>query len=212
MPPALLKIKKLSCLRGDNLLFKKLQFQVSEKQLLRIAGANGSGKTSLLRIICGLTEAENGQILWRSKVISQSESFQHELGYIGHKDGLKNQLTAFENIAFYQQLHASQANTIISEEQLDKCLHKLNILHCADRAVYKLSFGQRRRLAFARLLVSDKKLWVLDEPFTGIDVQGKKLIESICIEHLKNNGLIVMTNHGSLKGTALNKFCTKVSL
>ena len=207
MPSALLKIDNLSCLRGDNLLFEKLQFKASEQQLVRIVGPNGSGKTSLLRIICGLSEAEKGQVLWRNKKTNQSEQFQNELGYIGHRDGLKNQLTAFENISFYQQLHEKT-----DEEQLDHSLHKLDILHCADRAVYKLSFGQRRRLAFARLLVSKKKLWILDEPFTGIDVQGRKLIESICVEHLESKGLIVMTNHGSLKGTALNQYCTKVNL
>lgn len=207
MSPTLLEIKDLSCLRGDNLLFENLHFQVTEKQLVRIAGANGSGKTSLLKIICGLNEAESGQVLWRDTHTQKSESYQHELGYIGHRDGLKNQLTAYENISFYQQLHSQK-----DESLLDEYLHKLDILHCADRAVYKLSFGQRRRLAVARLLASNKKLWILDEPFTGIDVTGRKLIESICAEHLDNNGLIVMTNHGSLKGTALNQYAEKVSL
>ena len=209
MTSALLHIENLSCLRGENLLFEGLQFDVSEKQLIRITGANGSGKTSLLRIICGLSEAEKGQVLWRNQTINQSEQFRNELGYIGHRDGLNNQLTAFENITFYQQLHSQQR---IGEQQFDECLHKLGILHCADRSVYKLSFGQRRRLAFARLLIANKKLWILDEPFTGIDVEGRKLIEMLCDEHLQNSGLIIMTNHGSLRGTVLDQYCTKVNL
>ncbi len=201
----LLNTRELSCVRGENTLFEKLNMDVSEGQCVHIVGENGSGKTSLLRILCGLNKPENGQILWCDDSINLSDQLAKELIYVGHKDGLKNELTAIENLAFQQRLECHY-----DEDLLDDALAKLKILHCADLAAQALSFGQRRRLAFARLLLSPKKIWVLDEPFTGIDVSGRTLIEQLCVEHLKRKGAIVLSHHQSLQASPLNHFTTEL--
>lgn len=193
--------------RGDRLLLSGINFSLAPQQLLRIIGENGSGKTSLLRVIAGLSEADAGELQWQGYNINSSESYSQNLGYIGHRDGIKPMLTAIENLRFYQHLH--QTN---NEDIINQVLHKLNLLDHADITAGLLSFGQRRRLAFARLLLASQSLWLLDEPFTGIDVKGKKLIESICIEHLKNNGMIIMTHHGNLDDSQLNQYENQLDL
>ncbi len=197
----------LSCQRGDNLLFSGLSLKVYSGQCLHIIGANGSGKTSLLRLLCGINATENGVVKWRNIDIFESDSFFKESAYIGHKDGLKNELTALENLRFYQQLEGAK-----DEEALDDCLSALKILKCADLAAQSLSFGQRRRLAFARLLLCHRPLWILDEPFTGIDVDGRSLIEKLCVNHLERDGAIIMTHHQSLQDSALSEYRQELDL
>jgi len=197
----LLTIRELSCVRGESTLFHKLDMQLMSGQCLHIVGANGSGKTSLLRILCGLNKPETGKILWHNTETSLSETFSHEVAYIGHKDGLKNELTAFENLAFQQRLENHY-----DEDTLDQALATLKILQCADLPAQVLSFGQRRRLAFARLLLSSKELWVLDEPFTGIDAAGRELIEQLCVEHLNQGRAIVLSHHQSLESSPIYKY------
>lgn len=162
-------------------------------------GANGSGKTSLLRILCGLSAPDSGKVIWNKSAIN--DQYFEQSRYIGHKDALKGELTAFENLRFYQQMDSSKAHQN-SDELLDDSLHKMEILHCADLLANQLSFGQRRRLVFARLLLSPVELWILDEPFTGIDKDGRTLIESLCLEHLENGGMIILTHHLSLSNSA----------
>jgi len=194
----LLIADSLSCIRGERKLFDKLSFSLRESQCLHLVGANGSGKTSLLRIIAGINHADTGSLNWLGESTRESVRFIQQLAYVGHLDGLKNQLTAAENLAAYQRL-----NGVFSESKVDQDLAKMGILRCADLTANKLSFGQRRRLAFARLLSGNYKLWVLDEPFTGIDTEGRALIEGICLDHLLHQGLIILTNHQDLSGSAL---------
>ena len=193
--------------RGDKVLLNDVNFSLAPKQLLRIIGANGSGKTSLLRVIAGLSEPDAGEIKWHGYNIKGSESYSQNLGYIGHRDGIKTSLTAIENLYFYQRLH--QAN---DDDAINQVLHKLRLLDHADITSGLLSFGQRRRLAFARLLLTPQLLWLLDEPFTGIDVDGRALIESLCIEHLNNSGMIIMTHHGSLDHSELCDYENQLDL
>jgi len=202
-----LSATNLSCHRGDNQLFDDISFDVSAGECLHVTGPNGCGKTSLLRIVCGLNQAESGQVLWNGKSIAGNSRFYRESAYIAHKEGLKNELTAIENLRYYQQLDASRNEAI-----LDNLLAKLGILPCADLLAQQLSFGQRRRLSFARLLVAQFPLWVLDEPFTGIDHSGRTLIESLCVEHLENGGSIIMTHHQSLRDSPLNQFRSELAL
>lgn len=192
--------ENISVRRGDRLLLKDINFSLSSQQLLHIVGANGSGKTSLLRVIAGLSEPDTGELKWQGQAIHESESYSKNLGYIGHHDGIKNTLTAIENLHFYQNLYCSK-----NEDVLNRVLHKLNLLDYADITAGLLSFGQRRRLAFARLLLASQSLWLLDEPFTGIDVDGRALIESICVEHLNSNGIIIIAHHGKLESRHLQK-------
>lgn len=202
-----LSIQNVSCQRGERLLFENLSFSVDKGQLLHLLGSNGSGKTSLLRIICGINEADSGEIKWHNQAIRKHPDYVNQMAYIGHKDGLKNELTAFENLAFYQSLNSKKDTSFI-----DDYLHRLGILHCADLTVHQLSFGQRRRLAFARLLVKPYQLWVLDEPFTGIDVEGRQVIQELCNSHLIHGGMIVLTHHAGLQDTLLAQHTREQSL
>ena len=161
----------------------------------------------MLRILCGLNQAEAGQVLWQGKSISGNNIFFSNCAYIAHKEGLKNELTAIENLRYYQQLDARRDEVV-----LDRLLAKMGLLHCADLLAQNLSFGQRRRLSFARLLIANFPLWILDEPFTGIDNSGRALIESLCVEHLENGGSIIMTHHQSLNDSPLNQYRSELAL
>lgn len=200
-----ISVADLRCSRGEKTLFERLSFTANKGDCLHIIGPNGAGKTTLLRALCGLNKPDHGEICWRSQPIFLSDAFAHQAIYIGHKDGLKNELTALENLRFTQQLEF-----IHDEEALEDCLLGLKILECADLPAQALSFGQRRRLSFAKLLLHPKPLWILDEPFTGIDAQGRELIEQLCVKHLQENGIIVMTHHRSLQETALGAFSEEV--
>jgi heme exporter protein A len=193
--------------RGERSLFQNLDFELEGGQCLHVLGANGSGKTSLLRIISGLSHPTDGKVFWQQKSINNHPDFLKQIAYLGHRDGIKNQLTAFENLSFYQRLEG-----IIDEELVDLHLAHMGILDCADLSANKLSFGQRRRLAFARLLMPLFKLWILDEPFTGIDAQGRVLIEDVCLNHLQSGGMIVLTNHQSLRSSALSAHLIELEL
>lgn len=203
----LLSTTQLSCVRGENTLFDNLSLSVYPGQCLHVIGTNGSGKTSLLRILSGINRAENGTVFWRSEPYHVSDSFSSETAFVGHKDGLKNELTAFENLAFQQRLEQT-----LDEDKLDDVLLKLKILKCADLAAQVLSFGQRRRLAFAKLILVYKPLWILDEPFTGIDAAGRNIIEELCLEHLKNGGSIVLTHHQRLQNSLLKNHTQELHL
>lgn len=202
-----LTVSQLNCIRGERTLFDNVGFEIVNGQCLHVTGANGSGKTSLLKIVCGINRADQGQLQWNNETTLANPHYLANSIYVGHKDGLKNELTAIENLRFYQQL-----NGHVDESLLDTVLAKLQILECADLLCQQLSFGQRRRLAFARLLLDDYKLWVLDEPFTGIDIAGRKMIEQYCVDHLQQNGLLMMTHHQSLEDSILNPYRTELAL
>lgn len=197
----------LSSIRGERTLFTGLNLRLDRGQCLHLVGSNGSGKTTLLRIIAGINRADSGSVKWDGKSAFDNPDYLRKSAYLGHFDGLKNELTAAENLAFYQQLEGTH-----SPSQVDHDLNRMGILRCADLATNKLSFGQRRRLAFARLLSGGYVLWILDEPFTGIDQQGRALIEGICADHLANHGIILLTNHQSLKHCSLAPYLIEHSL
>jgi len=191
---------------ANNVLFEDIRSQVSSGQLLRISGDNGAGKSTLLKMIVGLLEIEAGDIRWNDQPIDDSDSFQADLSYVGHKDGLKGERTAIENLAFYQQLYQQY------EQNLDQLLFDFNLLQQAEILAKHLSFGQRRRLALLRLAISNRPLWVVDEPFTGIDVNARVLIEGLFTRHLDAGGIIVMTHHGDLMSTPLAAYLHEVVL
>lgn len=202
-----LNVENLGCIRGERHLFDDLSITLNNSECVHVVGANGSGKTSLLRLICGISRIDTGDILYSGQSITGNREYFQDIAYIGHKDGLKNELTAAENLEYYQQLNG-RADT----KKVDAVLATMGILPCADLNTVKLSFGQRRRLAFARLLINRFPIWVLDEPFTGIDQAGRELIEQQCVAHLSAQGSIILTNHQSLTNSVLSPFLRELNL
>lgn len=185
------EVKNLSCVRDDRTLFEGLNFKLKNNQVLLLEGKNGSGKTSLLRIICGFREQDEGEIFWCDNAIKDSQYFA-EMAYVGHLDGVKKELTVLENLKI--SLALGQQGVYSIEQALDK----VHLAGYDDSLVQSLSAGQKRRLSLARLLITKNSLWVLDEPFTSIDKEGIKLIESLMHEHITAGGMIILTSHHDL--------------
>jgi len=185
------EVRNLSCIRDDRILFEGLDFTLNNNQVLLLEGKNGSGKTSLLRIICGFREQDAGDILWCNTAIKDSDFFA-EMAYVGHLDGVKKELTVVEN------LKMSLALSVAGNYSIEQALDKVHLAGYDDSIVQSLSAGQKRRLSLARLLITRNSLWVLDEPFTSIDKEGIKLIESLMHEHICAGGMIILTSHHDL--------------
>jgi len=188
---AALSIKNLSCIRNDRLLFEQIDFCLHPHQLLQINGHNGSGKTSLLRILCGLSLAETGTIYWQGQDIDdQLTEYNSQLNYIGHYAGIKDDLTALENLRISQALRVHR-----TEVDLDDALDRIGLFGFEEVPTRQLSAGQKRRVALARLLVCPAQLWVLDEPFTALDKIGIKMVEELLMTHVEAGGIVVLTSH-----------------
>jgi len=178
----------LSCVRDDRVLFEDLCFELNSGQALLLEGENGSGKTSLLRILCGFREPDVGKVWWCGNAINDSQYYE-DMAYVGHLDGVKKELTALEN------LKVSLSLGQVGQYSIAQALAKVQLADFDDALVQTLSAGQKRRLSLARLLITKNSLWILDEPFTSLDIQGITLIESLMAEHCKNGGMIVLTSH-----------------
>ena len=196
--PGWLIAKGLSCRRASEWLFKGLDFECQPGQLLWLRGSNGSGKTSLLRILAGLSHADEGQLAIH---IRDMHAFRKALVYIGHTNGLKDDLSALESLAFVARLHGRPCDS----ETLSLALRRLAIHHRRHVVVRNLSQGQRRRVALSRLaLERDAGLWVLDEPFDSLDAEGIEAINDLLMEHLGRGGGVVMTSHVPLNLMSAN--------
>ncbi|HKU71759.1 MAG TPA: cytochrome c biogenesis heme-transporting ATPase CcmA [Burkholderiales bacterium] len=189
----MLEARKLSASRGDANLFTGLDFELKGGSLLRVGGANGSGKTSLLRALCGLLLPSAGEVRWNGEnVRSLREEYWKLLAYIGHADGLKDDLTVEENLAFACALSGLQ----ISAGRARAALEKLGLAGRERLPARVLSQGQRRRTALARLVVAESQpLWVLDEPFAALDAAAVEQVQSVASEHLARGGIVVLTTH-----------------
>lgn len=182
----------LSCVRDDRVLFEELNFELASGQVLLLEGQNGSGKTSLLRILCGFREADAGQVSWCGAAINDSDYYA-DMAYVGHLDGIKNELTVFENLS------VSLALSRPGHYSIDQAVNKVLLTGYDDTLAQILSAGQKRRLSLARLLITRNRLWILDEPFTSLDKQGIALIETLMAEHCANGGMIVLTSHHEIE-------------
>lgn len=187
-----LTAKGLCVYRGDRCLFSGLDLALAEGELLYVSGPNGSGKTTLLRLLCGLTVPEDGTILWDGKSIrQQGDDYRRELFYFGHLNGIKADLSALENL----QMNAALAGQSVSEEDALDALELLGLASYEDLPTKVLSQGQKRRVALARLWLTQAKLWVLDEPFTALDVAAVALLRDRMRAHLDGQGMIILTTH-----------------
>ncbi|MGR6834658.1 cytochrome c biogenesis heme-transporting ATPase CcmA [Aliivibrio wodanis] len=190
----MLEIRNVTCIRDERVLFEQLSFTISGGELIQIEGQNGAGKTTLLRIIAGLGYADEGDIYWNGESIKKNrEEFHSDLLFLGHHTGVKRELTAFENLAFYQSMHSNY-----NEEAIWDALTRVGLAGREDVAAGQLSAGQQRRVALARLWLSNHKLWVLDEPLTAIDKQGVKVLEQLFMNHAKQGGIVLLTTHQDL--------------
>jgi len=183
---ALLTVNKLGCTRGERVLFSGLSFSVQSGELLQVLGSNGSGKTSLLRMIAGLLEITEG-IIFRS---------ENDLFYLGHRPTIKETLTVAENLSFTAVL----MNFKISSE----FIALLGLTSLMDTPAVYLSAGQKRRLALAPLWMIDTKLWILDEPFTALDRATVCLLEQLFSQHTNQGGSIILTSHQAIDARHLN--------
>ncbi len=189
----MLEARDLAATRGDNTLFSNLGFTLAPGALLRVTGANGSGKTSLLRALCGLLLPSAGEVRWNGESIrSLREEYWKQLAYVGHADALKADLTVLENLVFACAL----AGLDIPVAKARAALESFGLASHEQLPARALSQGQRRRAALARLAVSEAQtLWILDEPFAALDVQAVERVQSLAAEHLARGGMVVLTTH-----------------
>ena len=184
-----LSVNNLSCQRGYNLLFENLSFELNSGEVLRISGQNGSGKTSLLKIIAGLNAPEMGSIEFDQNQ-SNSEKYQIETLYLGHYAALSSELSCIENLEYLTNL-----NTKIISPNFHSALKEVGLENYEHEFAGNLSAGQKRRVALSLLFISQSKLWLLDEPFTALDSNGIKIIENQIEKHCLNGGLCILTTH-----------------
>lgn len=183
--------RQLECIRDDRTLFSDLNFALEPGQALVLEGPNGSGKTSLLRIICGIRLPEAGQLLWEGRdIFKLGAEFHEHIAYLGHKDGNKLDLTPSENLSMARGLGKAR-KTIDIETALDQ----VGLYGFEDVLTRNLSAGQQRRLAIARLLITEASFWILDEPFTSLDRQGIETVEGVFDAHLNSGGMAALTTH-----------------
>lgn len=192
----MLETLDLACLRGDRLLFRQLQMQLGEGELLRVEGANGAGKTSLLRLLAGLALPASGEVRWLGVSIRrQRETYARALLYLGHLVGLKDELTPTENLAIEAGLAGLSGAT---PARIEQALASWGLSRQLRLPLRVLSAGQRRRAALARLQLSDAVLWILDEPFNALDVGAVAQLGRLIETHLARGGMAVVTSHMDL--------------
>ena len=176
--------------RGERCLFKGLEFALSAGELLLVRGPNGSGKTSLLRSIAGLISLENGYISWRGAQTKRDrQSFMADVVWMAHRVGFKGDLTLIENLRFETGLRPATL------ADLDGILGRLDLTRLTQLPMRVLSAGQQRRVALARMLISDARVWLMDEPFANLDTSGHDLVIELIAEHLAKNGICVLAAH-----------------
>jgi heme exporter protein A len=195
----MLEVTMLGCVRGDRRLFSDLNFSLRPGELMQLTGLNGSGKTSLLRMICGLLAPAEGQILWQGgNIRSLGEEYFLSITYIGHRNGVKDELTAMENLRVASGLGGVE----VSRAQAADVLDKMGLAGRETLPARLLSEGQRRRVALARLMVCTTALWLLDEVLTSLDTAAVTLVKRVIEEHLSNGGMAIIATHQELNLSA----------
>jgi len=192
----MLEAVSLGCVRGDRRLFSGLNFAIQPSEYIELRGPNGRGKTSLLRIICGLAMPVEGEIRWRGKNIRRlGEEYFGDIAYIAHQNGVKDELSPTENLLVCNGV----AGKALGKDQAHLVLTQVGLEKQRDLATRLLSAGQRRRLALARLLASQATLWILDEILSSLDDAGMNLARDLIGAHLTNSGMAIIATHQELK-------------
>lgn len=189
----MLNVSGLACSRGDRRLFSDVGFDLAAGEWLHVQGENGSGKTSLMRLLVGLSPADAGTVLWRGEV-APSPDFRRELIYIGHHAAVKEDLTPLENL----RLSAALDGAALDERDALAALVRMGLRGREELPIRVLSAGQKRRVLLARLLTRPAALWVLDEAFNALDVAAVKLLGDLISAHLGSGGIAVLTSHQPL--------------
>ena len=192
----MLEAINVTCVRGDRLLFRGVNFSLAAGDLLELRGPNGGGKTSLLRILCGLATPAEGEVRWNgTNIRTLREEYFGSLAYVAHLNGVKDELTALENLLAAERVAGRELSKLEGEATLER-VGLSNQRHLPTRV---LSAGQRRRLTLARLLAARAKLWLLDEILTSLDDSGVDLARKLIIEHIDDGGLAIVATHQDLK-------------
>lgn len=193
-----LEVKNLTCLRNQQILFSELNLSLSPQNILFLQGENGSGKTSFLRILCGFRLPDEGEISWGGEAISSLPEYFQNISYVGHKNGLKDELTVEENLNLMRSI--ATASNIRTED----VLKKIGLFKRADVLARQLSAGQKRKLALARLMMTNNSFWVLDEPFTSLDTDTVKFFERLIKQHIERGGMLILTSHHEIDLSGLS--------
>lgn len=193
--PWSLEVADFGCIRNGRVLLRHIGFHLHAGQVLLVRGGNGSGKSTLLRSLAGLMTWRAGTLTWcGEKIVAKSPSFQKKLVYLGHQSAMPDALTGIENLRFALQLLGVAWNM----ERVATVLEHLDMVEAAQRAVGRLSQGQRRRLAIARVMLSERPLWLLDEPDNALDMHGSACLEKALAAHAQAGGLAVVVSHRGL--------------
>ena len=192
----MLEVSSLECVRGERTLFADVGFRLEGGEMLYLQGKNGSGKTSLLRILCGLSHPAAGEIRWRGENVgSLGEDYRRELCYLGHHNAIKEERTPLENLLASAKL----ADELLDEGAALEALEMVGLAGREDLACRYLSQGQKRRVALARLVNERRALWILDEPYVALDVAAIELVAGLIGAHLQRGGLAVLTTHQAVE-------------
>lgn len=187
----LLRLSRFACRRDNRALFSDIEYEIRCGDIVQITGHNGAGKTTLLRAIMGFIPDYEGDIFWRGQPINDVRyDFTRELLFIGHLTGIKKSLTPRENLRFLSNIQGAA-----DIEQIDYALEQVGLYGYEDTLGYQLSAGQYRRVALARLYMSQARLWILDEPYTALDAQAVSNVEALLMQHAAQGGCVVFTSH-----------------
>ncbi|HBD12162.1 MAG TPA: heme ABC transporter ATP-binding protein CcmA [Porticoccaceae bacterium] len=187
----LLEFQNISFLIEDRPLFQGVCGSLTAGEALQINGSNGSGKTTLLQILATLKTMSSGTVSWRGNVASNNIPYRREMAYLGHQAGLKMALSPRQNLLWCNRLFSLDR----SGEQITSVLHRMRVLNRADLPCSALSAGQLRRVALAALLLREACLWLLDEPFSALDIEGVDCLVSLLDEHRARGGVVVFSSH-----------------
>ena len=191
----MLEVINLTCVRGTRRLFKELSFSAENGELVELRGPNGSGKTSLLRILCGLAMPAAGEVRWNgSGIRSLGEEYFGAVAYLGHQNAVKDELTAIENL----RISSAVCGYALDKREAEEILKRVGLTQQQNLPARVLSAGQRRRLAMTRLLTSKARLWILDEVLTSLDDAAMNLSREFISAHLKQDGIAIVATHQDL--------------